>query len=83
MVPNEIIVNVKGYKMWVYKTKRLFTNIGVKAICGCLVILTASIGFVALQQYESEKERIAAERAEQARFHTFDVPLLGTVKIEK
>lgn len=93
MSENQIIV-VKAHKLWVWKIKKFCRSmIGKSLALAIAVTASICIGNTAVTQYQVEQKRLAAEQqrlgaeqqrlADEARFTTYDVPLLGIVKIEK
>lgn len=79
MSKNEIIVETKFWPLFVWKMKKFIGSTIGKALTLAIVIMAVCVGSIAVTQYQAEQARLADE----ARFETYDVPLLGIVKVEK
>lgn len=79
MSKNEIIVETKVWPLFIWRMKKFVTSAVGKALALAVVIMAVCVGSIAVTQYQAEQARLADE----ARFTTYDVPLLGIVKIEK
>lgn len=79
MNENEIIVETKAWRRGVCQMKKFFTSMVGKALALAVVIMAVCVGSIAVTQYQAEQARLADE----ARFTTYDVPLIGIVKVEK
>ena len=76
---NEIIIETKAWQKGVWQLKKFFATTIGKALALVIVIMTVCVGSIAVTQYQAEQQRLADE----ARFNTYDVPLIGIVKVEK
>ena len=79
MSKNEIVIETKAWRRGVWQMKKFFTSMVGKALTLAVVIMAVCVGSIAVTQYQSEQARLADE----ARFNTYDVPLIGIVKVEK
>lgn len=79
MSKNEIAIETKAWPLFVWKMKKLAASTIGKALALAIVIVSVCVGSIAVTQYNAERQRLADE----ARFETYDVPLIGIVKVEK
>ena len=79
MNQNEIIVETKAWRRGVWQMKKFIKSTIGKSLALAVVIMAVCVGSIAVMQYQAEQARLADE----ARFETYDVPLIGIVKVEK
>lgn len=79
MNQNEIIVETKAWRRGVWQMKKFIKSTIGKSLALAVVIMAVCVGSIAVTQYQAEQARLADE----ARFETYDVPLIGIVKVEK
>lgn len=79
MSNNEIVIETKAWSLFVWKMKKFIASTICKALTLAIVIMAVCVGSIAVTQYQAEQARLADE----ARFDTYDVPLIGIVKVEK
>ena len=76
---NEIVIETKAWRKGVWQLKKFFATTIGKALALAVVIMAVCVGSIAVTQYQAEQARLADE----ARFETYDVPLIGIIKVEK
>lgn len=79
MSKNEIIIEAKAWPKIVWMMKKFIKSTIGKSLVLAIVIMAVCVGSIAVTQYQAEQQRLADE----ARFTTYDVPLIGIVKVEK
>lgn len=79
MSKNEIIIEAKAWPKIVWMMKKFIKSTIGKSLTLAIVIMAVCVGSIAVTQYQAEQQRLADE----ARFNTYDVPLIGIVKVEK
>ena len=79
MSKNEIIIEAKAWPKIVWMMKKFIKSTIGKSLTLAIVIMAVCVGSIAVTQYQAEQQRLADE----ARFTTYDVPLIGIVKVEK
>lgn len=79
MNQNEIIVETKAWRRGVWQMKKFIKSTIGKSLALAVVIMAVCVGSIAVTQYQAEQARLADE----VRFETYDVPLIGIVKVEK
>lgn len=76
---NEIVIEAKAWPRIIWKMKKFIKSTIGKSLALTVVIMAVCVGSIAVTQYQAEQDRLADE----ARFNTYDVPLIGIVKVEK
>lgn len=79
MSKNEIVIEAKAWPRIVWKMKKFIKSTIGKSLALAIIIMAVCVGSIAVTQYQAEQQRLADE----ARFTTYDVPLIGIVKVEK
>ena len=79
MSKNEIVIEAKAWPRIVWKMKKFIKSTIGKSLALAIVVTSVCVGSIAVTQYQAEQARLADE----ARFTTYDVPLIGIVKVEK
>ena len=79
MSKNEIVIETRAWSKFVRKMKKFIATTVGKALALSIIIVAVCVGSIAVTQYQAEQARLADE----ARFETYDVPLIGIVKVEK
>lgn len=79
MSKNGIVIETKTWPLFVWRMKKFVASTVGKALALAIVIMAVCVGSIAVTQYQAEQARLADE----ARFNTYDVPLIGIVKVEK